>query len=113
MRHDGPLLQLVDQLYPVSVPIDVPEAVAEGPERAAPRDSVGPGARVVITAGSRGIADLPAVLRAAADAVREAGGDPFIAPCMGSHGGATAEGQRAVLHPLPYDENGDLRSPFS
>ncbi len=69
----------------------------QGLERAGLRDSVGPGARIAITAGSRGIADLPAILRAAAGAVREAGGDPFIAPCMGSHGGATAEGQRAVL----------------
>ena len=62
------------------------------------------GARVAITAGSRGIGDLPAVLRAAADVVREAGGDPFIAPCMGSHGGATAEGQRAVLEGLGVTE---------
>ncbi len=58
------------------------------------------GARVAITAGSRGIRDLPAVLAATVAAVREAGGDPFIAPCMGSHGGATAEGQRAVLERL-------------
>jgi hypothetical protein len=58
------------------------------------------GARVAITAGSRGIKDLPAVLRATVAAVREAGGDPFIAPCMGSHGGATADGQRAVLEGL-------------
>ena len=59
---------------------------------------------MAITAGSRGIGDLPAVLRAAADVVREAGGDPFIAPCMGSHGGATAEGQRAVLEGLGVTE---------
>jgi hypothetical protein len=55
------------------------------------------GMRVAITAGSRGMTDLPAVLQAAVAAVRKAGGDPFIVPCMGSHGGATAEGQRAVL----------------
>ncbi len=71
--------------------------VQKGFTRAGLRDSVAPGARIAITAGSRGIGDLPAILRAAAGAVREAGGDPFIAPCMGSHGGATAEGQRAVL----------------
>ena len=100
MKHDGPLLQLVDQHYPASVPVDVPGAVAEGLERAGLRASVGPGARIAITAGSRGIGALPVVLRAAAGAVREAGGDPFIAPCMGSHGGATAEGQRAVLQDL-------------
>jgi len=53
--------------------------------------------RVAITAGSRGVANMPAILRACGDAIREAGGDPFIVPAMGSHGGATAEGQRDLL----------------
>ncbi len=97
MRHDGPLLQLVDQLYAESTPVDVTAEVQKGFKRAGLHDALWPGARIAITAGSRGIGDLPAILRAAVGAVREAGGDPFIAPCMGSHGGATAEGQRAVL----------------
>jgi hypothetical protein len=94
----------VDQLYPATATVDVAGAVAAGLERAGLRDSVRPGARIAITAGSRGIGDLPAVLRAAAGAVRAAGGDPFVAPCMGSHGGATAEGQRAVLEGLGVTE---------
>ena len=53
--------------------------------------------RVAITAGSRGIANMPAILRACGEAVRELGGDPFVMPAMGSHGGATADGQRDVL----------------
>ena len=53
--------------------------------------------RVAITAGSRGIANMPAILRACGEAIREVGGDPFIVPAMGSHGGATAEGQRDML----------------
>jgi len=56
-----------------------------------------PGARVAITAGSRGIFQIDRITRAVVDAVREAGGKPFIVPAMGSHGGATAEGQREVL----------------
>lgn len=56
-----------------------------------------PGSRVAITAGSRGIARIPAILRAVADAVRAAGGAPFITAAMGSHGGATVEGQREIL----------------
>ena len=104
MRHDAPLLQLVDQLYPPTAPVDVAGAVARGLEQVGVHTLVTRGARVAITAGSRGIGDLPAVLRAAADVVREAGGDPFIAPCMGSHGGATAEGQRAVLEGLGVTE---------
>jgi hypothetical protein len=53
--------------------------------------------RVAITAGSRGIANIAAILRACGDVIREVGGDPFIMPAMGSHGGATADGQRDVL----------------
>jgi hypothetical protein len=61
------------------------------------RGRVAPGASVAITAGSRGVANIPIVLRACGEAVREAGGEPFVMPAMGSHGGATAEGQREVL----------------
>jgi hypothetical protein len=58
-----------------------------------------PGASVAITAGSRGIADIPLVIRTVADVVRELapGAQPFVVPAMGSHGGATVEGQRHVL----------------
>ncbi len=55
------------------------------------------GQRIAITAGSRGITALPAMLRMLATAVREAGAEPFLVPAMGSHGGATAEGQRNML----------------
>lgn len=58
------------------------------------------GRRVAITAGSRGIRDQVAALRAIAATVREAGGEPFVVPAMGSHGGATAAGQREVLAAL-------------
>ena len=108
MRHEGPLLQLVDQLYPPGASVDVAAEVARGLRRVGLHTLVTRGARVAITAGSRGIADLPAVLRAAVAAVREAGGDPFVAPCMGSHGGATAAGQRAVLA-RPRRDGGERR----
>jgi hypothetical protein len=55
------------------------------------------GDRVAITAGSRGITGLPLVLKTVASEVRKAGGEPFLFPAMGSHGGATAEGQRDML----------------
>jgi len=55
------------------------------------------GERIAITAGSRGIANIAIILRAIVDAVRDVGGEPFIVPAMGSHGGATAEGQLEVL----------------
>jgi hypothetical protein len=55
------------------------------------------GDRVAITAGSRGITGLPLVLKTIVSEVRKAGGEPFLFPAMGSHGGATAEGQRDML----------------
>ena len=56
-----------------------------------------PGMRVAITAGSRGIANIALIIKSIADCLREMGADPFIVPAMGSHGGATAEGQLEVI----------------
>ena len=55
------------------------------------------GGRVALTGGSRGIANVAPILKACGAFIREAGGDPFVMPAMGSHGGATAEGQLDVL----------------
>jgi len=62
------------------------------------------GASICIGAGSRGIANMPAILRATAAVVRELGGEPFFIPAMGSHGGATAAGQKALLKDLDITE---------
>ena len=56
-----------------------------------------PGMRVAITAGSRGIGNIALIIRSIAESLKEMGCDPFIVPAMGSHGGATAEGQREVI----------------
>jgi hypothetical protein len=56
-----------------------------------------PGANIAIAAGSRGIANIARITKAVVDAVKAKDGVPFIIPAMGSHGGATAEGQREVL----------------
>lgn len=56
-----------------------------------------PGASVAIGVGSRGIANLARLVKATADFLREKEAKPFIVPAMGSHGGATAEGQQQIL----------------
>ncbi|HSB70319.1 MAG TPA: lactate racemase domain-containing protein, partial [Candidatus Methylomirabilis sp.] len=56
-----------------------------------------PGGRVAVTGGSRGVANIATILRATCDALKALGAKPFIVPAMGSHGGATAEGQLQVL----------------
>ena len=58
---------------------------------------VKPGQTVAITAGSRGIANIAIIIKAACDHVRRIGGKPIIVPAMGSHGGGTAEGQRQIV----------------
>ena len=84
--------QLPDEHLP-DVPAAVRAALAEG--RLSER--VRSGQRVAITAGSRGIADIQTVIRTMVEEIRALGAEPFVVPAMGSHGGATVEGQRAVL----------------
>ena len=59
--------------------------------------SIPAGARIAVTAGSRGVANIAEILKAVCNTVKEMGGEPFIIPAMGSHGGATAEGQRELI----------------
>jgi len=66
--------------------------------------SITPGMRVALTAGSRGIANIALILRSAVRVLKQMGAAPFIVPAMGSHGGATAEGQLEVLHSLGVTE---------
>lgn len=62
------------------------------------------GKRIGITAGSRRIANLPAILHATGRFLRERGASPFLIPAMGSHGGGTAEGQKELLANLGITE---------
>jgi len=55
------------------------------------------GRRIAVTAGSRGIANLKEIVKAACGWLKAQGAHPFVVPAMGSHGGATAEGQRLIL----------------
>jgi len=67
--------------------------------------SIKPGQRVAITGGSRGIANIGAILKAVVDHVRSFEAQPFIFPAMGSHGSATAPGQVTMLGQLGITES--------
>lgn len=58
---------------------------------------VKPGETVAITVGSRGIANIATITKGIVDHIKTLGGVPFVVPAMGSHGGATAEGQRDLI----------------
>lgn len=65
-----------------------------------------PGSSVAVGVGSRGIDRLAEVVAGTVRALRGRGLDPFIVPAMGSHGGATAEGQRELLAGYGVTEEG-------
>jgi hypothetical protein len=97
-----PVMHRVRQRFDAPVLEDI-----EGETRAQVRrfaDTIKPGARIAITAGSRGIANIARVIRAVGEEVRALGGDPFVMPAMGSHGKATAEGQIEMLGELGVTE---------
>ncbi len=63
------------------------------------------GRRVAIAVGSRGISNQPLLVRLLVREIKKCGAEPFIVPAMGSHGGATAEGQRAMLVGMGFVES--------
>jgi len=77
--------------------MDIPGAVQAELKKLALEKRVRPGQRIALTGGSRGIANIALILKSAADYVKSIGGRPFVFPAMGSHGGATAVGQTAML----------------
>lgn len=76
---------------------EIKGAIFEEIKRAGVGERVKPGMRIAITAGSRGIRNVDEITRSVVQWVRSRGATPFIVPAMGSHGGATAQGQREVL----------------
>lgn len=83
---------------------DVKAAIREELKRKGLNRKIRKGHRIAVTAGSRGIANIADILAAVVEEIRKAGGEPFIVPAMGSHGGATPEGQMEVLRSLGITE---------
>ena len=76
-------------------------------------DTVKPGMEIAIAVGSRGVDRLVDLTAVTVKFLQDLGAKPFIVPSMGSHGGATAEGQKAVLEHLGVTEeavNAEIRS---
>jgi hypothetical protein len=99
-----PKVVKVRQDFPRPRVVDVEKALREQCEREEIRARIEPGAEVAITAGSRGISGIDNVLRSLVQILKDAGARPFVIPAMGSHGGATAEGQVEILRSLGVTE---------
>ncbi len=108
VRLDGPVAQIVSkhtlpemytvrQLFDTECIDDVQSAFecAATAERSFER--VKPGMRIAVAAGSRGIDKYTEVIKLTVDKIKSLGAEAFIFPAMGSHGGATAKGQLAIL----------------
>ena len=92
-----PKMVRIKQHIEAPVVEDIPAAVREELDEIEASSLVKRGDRIAITGGSRGVANIDIVIKATVDYLKELGAKPFVVPAMGSHGGATAEGQRDVL----------------
>jgi hypothetical protein len=95
MSHDFPRMLRVRQNFPRSPSVDVRATLQREFEKLL--SGIHPGARIAVAVGSRGITELAEIVFAVLILLKDAGTQPFIVPAMGSHGGATAEGQCEVL----------------
>ena len=87
----------LDRSAPQPEIADVRESAYQSVKNCPALKKLHPGQTVAVTAGSRDVHGMRLILEGALRALKEANSHPFIVPAMGSHGGATAEGQRAVL----------------
>ena len=99
-----PPIARVRRLYEQPVVADVRAATEEAIRTSRLATRLAPGARVAITAGSRGISRIGPIVGAAALAVRTLGFEPFVVAAMGSHGGGTGPEQAALLAELGVTE---------
>ena len=106
-RIDVPISGGLDIPLPRMVPVkvnfdsarldDVTAAVVQTLRQPAIQAKVHKGMRIAVGCGSRGVANVAEAAKAVVGELKRLGAQPFIFPAMGSHGAATAEGQRAVL----------------
>ncbi len=93
-------LLTVEQRFDTAQVSDVVEATQTAFEESGLLTRMSPGDTVAVGVGSRGIANLPIIVKSVVDCLQAAGLKPFITPAMGSHGGATAAGQKTTLAKL-------------
>ena len=92
-----PRMVRLKQQFPRPRVDNIPAAVRDSLAKLHLEKTIKPKQTVALTAGSRGIANIPLILKSVVQFVKDLGAEPFLVPAMGSHGGGTAEGQREVL----------------
>lgn len=99
-----PKMYRIRQTLEMPVVKDIPGTVRAELARIGIDKMVKPGMRIALTAGSRGVVNIATVIKTVGDVLKELGAKPFIVPTMGSHGGATPEGQKQMLESLGVTE---------
>lgn len=99
-----PRIVKVKQQFPATEITDVAAVIKEQFTKEGVGDTVRPGMRIAVTVGSRGIGKIDQIVKATVIEIKNRGAMPFIVPAMGSHGGASAEGQVGVLNRLGITE---------
>jgi len=99
-----PKMALVEQQFDPQRIEDIPACVAQEMANLNLGAKVKAGDSVAITGGSRGVANIDIIIKTIADELKKLGAAPFVFPAMGSHGGATAEGQIKILANLGITE---------
>jgi hypothetical protein len=85
----------IRQSFPATPAVDIRQTLAS--QTATLCQQIRPGSHIAVGVGSRGITKLADIVLAVLDLLRAAGASPFIIPAMGSHGGASPEGQAEIL----------------
>jgi len=93
-----PKMLRIKQLFETAPPVtDIPTTLRLTLEQLKLPSKIKRGETIAITAGSRGIANITVITKTVIEELKAMGAIPFIVPAMGSHGGATSEGQLAIL----------------
>ncbi len=99
-----PKMARAKQIFHQPEVADVPAKIKDELEKKNLKGRVKRGQRIAVTAGSRGIANIPLILETIVAELKALGAEPFIITAMGTPGGATPEGQIEVLRSLGINE---------
>ena len=102
---DWPDMIRVRQKFSTQAVTDIASEVASQFKKLDLRNRAHRGASVAVGCSSRGIANYNIIVKATVDCLSQAGLEPFLFPAMGSHGAATAEGQKRVLEAYGITES--------
>ena len=97
LTNHFPKMLAMEQSYPPSQTLDFSALLEQQFTQTGLRDQIKPGMRIALGVGSRGITNLKHIVHATLAVLTRAGARPFIVPAMGSHGGATSQGQTDML----------------